>query len=166
MYTIPAMPKKVNTKGPWKVFQLKLYGDDVKRWGEIFWTAHKRGADRRLKITDQAVNEALLNLPGAQNWLVTKEERLYFYGKAKSKPDSLLDLTPEGLAELYSHPRGYIHPSQDASVDIGTGTDGSRYIVRGRIPVLSDRSLDDVLLAEDKQPDEAESLTTPARLKA
>lgn len=112
MYTITEMPKTKNLRGPYKNFLLKLYADDVKRWGEVYWTAHKRATERRMKLTDQAVNEALLNLPGALPWLVTKEERLYFYGRSKIRPTSLVELTPEEIANLYTYSNGENPPAE------------------------------------------------------
>jgi hypothetical protein len=98
------MPKTQNIKGPFKNFLLKLYGDDVKRWGEVYWTAVGRGVERGEKVTETAVNEALLNMPGAADWLVRADERQYFCGKLKVKPKTLVDLSADKIARLYTDP--------------------------------------------------------------
>jgi hypothetical protein len=81
MYTIPGMPKKTGVKGEFVHLQLKLYGEDKRRYEIIRRRAMLHAARHGEPYKDTELNKAILNLPGSLSWYLTKEERLFFQGK-------------------------------------------------------------------------------------
>lgn len=129
MYTIADMPKKAGIKGPFIHLQLKLYGDDRRRYEVIRRRAMIHAAKEGERFLDTELNKAILDLPGAISWYLSKDERLFFQGKIDENrlpPLSITEAVPTLRANQNDRERenGGDNLSDDSGRRAGGGGQG------------------------------------------